>query len=510
MSGNNSALDGEVQLTGVASKTTDRVRRASGGTRAAGDSRSEAARDKDRVLYSWHWRRLGGVTQVVSPFDDVRLLHNRLTHSEKVAQVSRSIAVELLNDPGNRALMAGLGGFDVDVCEAAAMAHDIGHPPFGHIGETLLDELAREKLDLVDGFEGNAQTFRIVAIGRMRSLNYEGLDLTAATLAAVAKYPWARRRTLDKKNHKTALKSDPDYRREWRKFSAYDSEKPLLDWARSFTGALSVNTQTLEASVMDVADDITYAVHDLEDFYFAKRLDVAAVRDDLRRCAKGQTDPVFARLADRLRMDYASWFDSALFIEALVEVESVLAGYLSDRARSAVDLREALARSGVSDLIGRFISSVVISATPLWVNGPHIGLSRPQWHQVQVLKEITKRYVIDGAELALLQRGQEHVLGGLVDMLHSWTQNDPSRLPPRLAAEIKLATTQGGAKYEQEYYAHLAQREPGDDFMEPAPRGEPNRAIVDYICSLSDAKCMALYQKLSGQRVHRAGIEFGF
>jgi dGTPase len=501
----------ETRVTGVNASTPMRVRRVSGGVRGVADSRSEASRDRDRVLYSWHWRRLGGVTQVMSPFDDVRLLHNRLTHSEKVAQVARSIAAELLNDPENHAVMTGLGGFDVDVCEAAAMAHDIGHPPFGHIGETILDGMARNTLGLPDGFEGNAQTFRIVAVGRVRSLNYEGLDLTAATLAAVAKYPWQRTPTLASDRHDAAIKNDPQYRREWRKFSVYDSEKSLLDWSRAFATTLGPKTQTLEASVMDVADDITYAVHDLEDFYFAKVLDVAAVRDDLSRCARGQKDRVFSELAERLGVDYAGWFDPALFTAALNEVEATLAGYLSERSRSAVDLREALARSGVSDLIGRYIAGVRVASTPLWENGPHIGLAQPEWHEIQVLKEITKSYVINGADLALLQRGQEHVLSELVTMLHEWTRSDPSRLPPRLRAELQLAQGQKDhGSYAGQYYKTVTGDGPLDGFMDPAPRGEPSRVIIDYICSLSDAKCTALYQKLSGQQVHRAGIEFGF
>ena len=91
----------------------------------------------DRITYSWAWRRLDGVTQVLTPYSDYPTWHNRLTHSEKVAQVSRTIAATVLQRERS-ALIRKLGGIDVYVCEAAGLAHDLGHPPFGHIGEETL------------------------------------------------------------------------------------------------------------------------------------------------------------------------------------------------------------------------------------------------------------------------------------------------------------------------------------------------------------------------------------
>ena len=116
--------------------------------------------DRDRIAASPFFARLAGVTQVVSPNGPGLLLHNRLTHSLQVAQVARAIAEHLAGDPLTRA--TSCGGCDPDVVEAAALAHDLGHPPFGHLGEQVLDRLARDRLGLADGFEGNAQSFRIV------------------------------------------------------------------------------------------------------------------------------------------------------------------------------------------------------------------------------------------------------------------------------------------------------------------------------------------------------------
>ncbi|HET9517536.1 MAG TPA: HD domain-containing protein, partial [Actinoplanes sp.] len=127
------------------------------GTPAPGDLASSPFRvDRDRIVSSPFFARLGGVTQVISPGGAGLLVHNRLTHSLKVAQVGRAVAERLCADGRYADLLDSLGGCDPDVVEAAALAHDLGHPPFGHLGERVLDQLARVRLRLGDGFEGNA------------------------------------------------------------------------------------------------------------------------------------------------------------------------------------------------------------------------------------------------------------------------------------------------------------------------------------------------------------------
>src|SRR6476646_848940 len=113
--------------------------------------------DRDRIVGSPFFARLAGVTQVISPGGSGLLVHNRLTHSLKVAQVARAVAERLVADHRYRSLIEQLGGCNPDVVEAAALAHDLWHPPFGHLGEAVLDRLARQRLGLADGFEGNAQ-----------------------------------------------------------------------------------------------------------------------------------------------------------------------------------------------------------------------------------------------------------------------------------------------------------------------------------------------------------------
>ena len=155
----------------------------------AGETRTPAQRDRDRILYSTAFRRLAEVTQVVRASEG-HLVHNRLTHVLKVAQIGRRIAERLikLNDPDQIRL---LGGLDPDVVEAAGLAHDLGHPPFGHVAEKELQKVCKELSS--EAFEGNAQSFRIVTKYSVRN-DQRGevlsLDLTRATLNAILKYPW--------------------------------------------------------------------------------------------------------------------------------------------------------------------------------------------------------------------------------------------------------------------------------------------------------------------------------
>jgi predicted deoxyguanosinetriphosphate triphosphohydrolase len=150
------------------------------------DNRSAFQRDRDRILFTSAFRRLAGVTQVFSA-EEGHIFHNRLTHSLEVAQVGRRLCERLTTDYRETADRLEI---NPDVVEAACLAHDLGHPPFGHIAERLLDELVTH--ELADGFDGNAQSFRIVTKLAFRSTDVTGLNLTRATLNALLKYPWLR------------------------------------------------------------------------------------------------------------------------------------------------------------------------------------------------------------------------------------------------------------------------------------------------------------------------------
>src|SRR4051812_25220468 len=231
---------------------------------AVGDS--EFRSDLERIRFAQSYSRLAEVTQVVTAGATSGVVHNRLTHTIKVTAVARAIAVRLLRSE-DRDLLRDLGGLDHVVVQAAANAHDLGHPPFGHLGERVLDRLARERFGLADGFEGNAQTFRILTELEVHGPGDEGLNLTAAVRAAVLKYPWACFHYPDP--HPTHWPIPPRGAGHSRghgaaKFSAYIIDLPEMLDALSAFPDLPPGRQTLECSVMDLADDIAYSLHDLE------------------------------------------------------------------------------------------------------------------------------------------------------------------------------------------------------------------------------------------------------
>lgn len=208
--------------------------------------RTQTQRDHDRLLYSSAFQRLGGITQVTAS-ELGRPFHTRLTHTLKVAQVARRSAERLKqlagSNPGSGPAQDLIACLDVDAAEAAALGHDLGHPPFGHLAEKVLHSKALR----AGGFEGNPQSFRIVTRLALRG-PHPGLDLSRQTLNGMLKYPWLYSAEHPKRS---------------RKWGAYSSDERAFHEARQ--NAVG-DERSLEACLMDWADDITYAVHDVDDF----------------------------------------------------------------------------------------------------------------------------------------------------------------------------------------------------------------------------------------------------
>lgn len=300
------------------------------------DTRIPFQRDRDRILYSSAFRRLAWITQVVSA-DEGQPFHNRLTHTLEVAQIGRRLAENLTNQYPEEA--KSLGGIDADVVEASALAHDLGHPPFGHAVEEELDTLVK-CADLKDGFEGNAQSFRIVTKLSVRRTEFTGLNLTRATLNATLKYPWHRAK-------------HPRIRD--RKWGAYASESKEFDWVREYDETEGL--KSVEAEIMDLADDIAYAVHDVEDFYRAGRIPLDRLRGDDEEIDK------FLEGAFRILETKGEQSDY-LKSDCKKSFKSLLTGFRIADPYLGTRQQRATLRAMTAQLIGGYLSAVTLDPSP--------------------------------------------------------------------------------------------------------------------------------------------------
>ena len=385
--------------------------------------RTEFMRDRARVIHSAALRRLAAKTQVAVPWEN-DFQRTRLSHSLECAQIGRELGESL--------------GADPDLLETACLSHDLGHPPFGHNGEEALAEVAKD----FGGFEGNAQSFRLLTRIEAKTVDKDGksvgLNLTRASLDAGTKYPWPR-----------AINP--------RKFGVYDDDVEIFNWVRHDAPA---DRKCIEAQIMDWSDDCAYSVHDLEDAIFVGQIKVEnLVRD-------------FDILHSEMQSGYGSTATKAEAAGALERLQTLSCWprYYDGSHRSLARLKDS-----TSQLIGRFVLAAELETRKVHGDGPlsrysaDLVIPREQQVEVDFLKAIAGHYLINAAASQERYAKQQLLIKELVEMLH---KHAATNLDSIFAKDWAVATNDT----------------------------ERMRIVIDQIASLTDPGAYALHARLSALR----------
>ncbi|WP_166983708.1 deoxyguanosinetriphosphate triphosphohydrolase [Paramicrobacterium fandaimingii] len=387
--------------------------------------RSDFARDRARLLHSSALRRLAAKTQVLSPTSGVDFARNRLTHSLEVAQVGRELAASLALAP--------------DVVDTACLAHDIGHPPFGHNGEKALNDWAAD----IGGFEGNAQTLRVLTRLEPKVFGDEGtpygLNLTRASLDASCKYPWPA-------SHAVA---DPSGRA---KYGFFDDDTAAFAWLRD--GAPE-GQRCIESEVMDLSDDIAYSVHDFEDAIVSEYIDPAFLN------AKAG----HSSLLQAVR----AWAGSAFTVDDLGAAFERLSLHPS-WPRTWNSSRRDLAglKDFTSSMIGHFARAATEATQTAYPQrslirfGAHVEVPHEIASEIAVLKGVVAAFVMSSDARQPIYRQQREILTTLADRIYG---SGGEGLDIAFAADWAEATSDAARK----------------------------RIVIDQIASLTDQGAVARY-----------------
>lgn len=412
--------------------------------RKDGDPRSDVEVDRDRLVHSHAFRRLQRKTQIVG-VSTVDFFRTRLTHTIECAQLGRAIAHRLTDSSWERVVEQR--SQLADLVEAACLAHDLGHPPFGHTGEEALDAVLRSEFGI--RFEGNAQSFRIVTLLEPKKYRRVtspvdrplGLDLTRATLQAMSKYPWDE---LDTRAGERG------------KFGVYDNadDREYFDWL--WEGVDSA--RTLATDILEAADDLAYAVHDLEDGIWARLIPV----DQIVHGESWALERIFSMVEIR----------SPKLFSNVGEMEQVcreVFGRLADEpwARGPFD-RSRSSEAGLKSLCSALTDELICDVT----DGGQLRwhANRPLQQRIALLKAVIWVWMIEQPELVTRRFGQQRVIR---DLFFGYMQQ-PGMLPYQ------------------------------DEWQRVAARGQAEQArfVADHIAAMTDASASWVHAEMFGVR-HR-------
>jgi len=381
--------------------------------------RTEFARDRARIIHSFALRRLAAKTQVAVPWA-TDFPRTRLSHSLECAQVGRELGAAL--------------GADPDLMEGACLAHDIGHPPFGHNGEEVLNQLAHS----CGGFEGNAQSLRLLIRLEAKTVLTDGksvgLNLTRASLDAATKYPWSR--VVNAK-----------------KFGVYEDDLEIFNWYRS--GVESGKT-SIEAQIMDWSDDVAYSVHDMEDSLVSGQIKLDQLSNDL---------PKLFKVAKDMYLEDITEAEMATALTALQKI-SCWPRYYDGTHRSLARLKDL-----ASQLIGRFAQAAEVATQEKYGDSnltrysANLVVPRAQRVEVALLKSMAGHYVIN-ADTSQIRYGEQQKL--LTELVEAILASAP-------------ATLEG-------FFLQDWQRAENDQ--------QRVRVVIDQVASLTDPGAIALHNRL--------------
>ena len=333
--------------------------------------RTEFARDRARIIHSFALRRLAAKTQVAVPWA-TDFPRTRLSHSLECAQVGRELGAAL--------------GADPDLMEGACLAHDIGHPPFGHNGEEALDLIAQS----CGGFEGNAQSLRLLIRLEAKTVLPDGksigLNLTRASLDAATKYPWTR-----------AVNA--------KKFGVYEDDLEIFNWYRA---GVDSGKSSMEAQIMDWSDDIAYSVHDLEDSLVSGQIKLDQLSTDL---------PKLFIVAQQMYLSDITESEMQSALNSLQKL-SCWPRYYDGTHRSLARLKDL-----ASQLIGRFAQAAEVATQEKYGDGDltrynaNLVVPRAQRVEVALLKSMAGHYVINATDSQIRYAEQQKILTQLVEAI---------------------------------------------------------------------------------------------